>query len=329
MSTHEAMFYKKVGESAVRCELCPNYCVIPEGKKGLCLGRTNHAGTLIAENYGESVGLNLDPIEKKPLYHFRPGSQIVSLGANSCNLICFYCQNYSISQNEAITRKTSLEDLVQIVGDYQQNGVKQVAFTYTEPFTWYEYIYDFTDIVSDVDIILVTNGYVNPEPFAKLAPRIKAMNIDLKSSRAEFYSRYCGGTLNPVKKTIQSAFEHGVHLEITNLLIPGLNDTDAEISDLAEYVASVSKSIPLHFSAYHPAYKSDIHPTPSSTVIRACRIASEKLHYVYAGNILTQEYSDTRCPLCGRIVIDALRTVKAIDSRGECSSCHYKIYGVF
>lgn len=323
----EAMFYEKAGESGVRCKLCPHCCYLKVGESGKCRGRKNSDGRMIAVNYSLSIGLALDPIEKKPLYHFRPGSQIMSLGANSCNLSCFFCQNFSSSQENCLTGTFSVNELYTVAR--KMAGPKQVAFTYTEPFTWYEYIHDFAELAKDVDIVLVTNGYVNPAPLAEILPFIRAMNIDLKSIKQEFYRQYCGAELETVLNTIREAYKAGVHLELTNLLIPGLNDTDAEISELAEFIATVGKDIPLHISAYHPAYKSEIPATTAKAVIHACEIASHYLHYVYAGNIRAAAYNVTSCPECGKVLVPADRARCEIDAEGNCSYCGQQIYGVF
>jgi pyruvate formate lyase activating enzyme len=324
----EAMFYRKVGESGVVCDLCPHHCTLSTGQSGKCRGRENQDGKLIAVNYGKHMGLGVDPIEKKPLYHFRPGSKIISLGANSCNLSCFFCQNYGSSQFKCNTEYLSPQELFELVRKFSIKQPMQVAFTYTEPFTWFEYIYDFTCMAPDVDVVLVTNGYVNSEPLQCLLPRIKAMNIDLKSIRPQFYKDNCGGQLEPVMDTIRAAYSAGVHLEITNLLIPGLNDTDHDISLLAEFVASVNRDIPLHISAYHPAYKSDIEATRAKDVIHACEIASRTLSHVYAGNIMASSYSATCCPHCGKEVISSYRNKSWITPAGKCPNCDFQIYGV-
>jgi pyruvate formate lyase activating enzyme len=323
------MHYQKLDELKVRCLICPHVCVMGVGEKGLCRGRQNLNGTLYAVNYGRCPGAALDPIEKKPLYHFRPGSRIVSLGPNSCNLSCFFCQNYDSSQEECPTSYLAPEELDSIIRNNCPSGYRQVAFTYTEPLTWYEYILDFARLSPDTDIVLVSNGFINPEPLAELLSWVKAMNIDLKSIRDSFYREHCGAWLEPVKQTIRMAFEQGVHVEVTNLLIPGLNDSDMEISELADFIASMGKDIPLHFSAYHPAYKCNLPATPPTTVIRACEIASRKLSYVYAGNIFTGKFRTTLCPGCGATVISDNRQIKALKAGGHCASCGRAIYGMY
>ncbi|MDP2173379.1 MAG: AmmeMemoRadiSam system radical SAM enzyme [Candidatus Cloacimonadaceae bacterium] len=328
LTTREAMFYHIDAEGVAHCELCPNDCRIKVGESGRCRSRANIDGKLMVANYAKTIGVALDPIEKKPLYHFKPGSRIVSLGANSCNLDCFFCQNFVSSQEECLTRLIPPLDLLDLVNE---SGSRQVAFTYTEPFTWYEYIYDFAMLDSEVDIILVTNGYVNPQPLKQLLPYIKAMNIDLKSSRNAFYRQHCHGALEPVKYTIRNAYASGVHIEITNLIIPELNDSDDQIRELAVYIASVDRSIPLHESAYHPAYKSTIEATPADTIIRGCNIAAEYLDYVYAGNLNLGSFKDTLCPQCHAVCVSrsGFGVVSKIGDGGICPSCGNRIRGVF
>ena len=328
MNERECMFYQKLEGRAVRCLLCPHSCALEVGESGLCRGRKNIGGRLIATNYAQSIGLALDPIEKKPLHHFRPGSRIISLGPNSCNLSCFFCQNYDSSEAECPTRRINPEELRELVNRESGEEPRQVAFTYTEPLTWYEYIYDFAQLAPEVDIVLVTNGFINPEPLDELLPYIKAMNIDLKAIRPEFYDQHCGARLEPVLRNIRSVREAGVHLELTNLLIPGLNDSEANINSLVDFVADLDKNIPLHFSAYHPAYKSKIPATPESAVINACRTAANKLNYVYAGNTRSTEFHATRCPQCGAELISVRRQPVGLE-RGRCARCSEQIYGVF
>ncbi|HOZ00881.1 MAG TPA: AmmeMemoRadiSam system radical SAM enzyme [Candidatus Syntrophosphaera sp.] len=329
LTEREAMYCKAEEGGKVRCLLCPQVCELSVGQSGLCRGRKNLGGKMVAVNYGQSIGASFDPIEKKPLYHFRPGSRIVSLGPNSCNLACFFCQNWDSSQQRCPTRFISPAELYGLVQEQAQGGPRQVAFTYTEPFTWYEYIWDFAELATDADIVLVTNGFVNPEPLEALLPRVKAMNVDLKSIRDDFYKERCGGRLEPVLHTIRRAYESKVHLEVTNLLIPGLNDSERDIADLVAFVASVGKDIPLHFSAYRPAYKSEIPATPPATVLKACEAAAKSLDYVYAGNLWQGGFSATHCPACHDEVISASRRLTGIDGQGNCVHCGHRIYGVF
>ncbi|HNQ43945.1 MAG TPA: AmmeMemoRadiSam system radical SAM enzyme, partial [Candidatus Cloacimonadota bacterium] len=324
----KAEWYEPETRDRVRCTLCPHYCLLGVGERGLCRSRMNIDGVLRAVNYGRSVALALDNIEKKPLYHFFPGSRIVSLGPNSCNLSCRFCQNFSISQEEASTANISPAELASIVHS-RSSGCPQVAFTYTEPLTWYEYILDFARQYPEIRIVLVTNGYINSEPLARLLPHVAAMNIDLKSFREDFYHSQCGGSLDPVLASIKSAYAAGVHLELTNLLIPGLNNKADEIRQMAQFIAHVDERIPLHISAYHPDYLAEEPATTHDDVIYACRIASEYLKHVYAGNVADEQFTASYCPNCSHRMISRNWFSVEGDLSGSCASCGQKIYGVF
>jgi len=326
----EAMYYKKLGKDVLQCELCPHYCVIPVGEMGKCRSRENIAGKLWAVNYAKALGISVDPIEKKPFYHFRPGSNILSLGPNSCNLSCRWCQNYQISQFDSPTVKLSLEDLYRAVMKHNPTTM-QLAFTYTEPLTWYEYILDFAAMYPEVKLALVSNGYLNPEPLAQLLPHITAMNIDIKGITEELYRQQCGGSLKQIKENIRQVWEAGVHLELTLLLIPGLNDREEELNELVDFIASVSPEIPLHISAYHPTYLTDLPATKAQDIVRAREIALRKLSYVYGGNLAVDGFQNSVCPDCGKVLIR--RSMYSCDSLigadKNCPYCGRTIYGQY
>jgi pyruvate formate lyase activating enzyme len=284
----EAMHYRLDGEYVV-CELCPHFCKLKEGQSGICRGRMAQAGKLIATNYSRAVTIALDPIEKKPLYQYHPGSRIISLGPNSCNLSCSFCQNWQISQTQSLTKTIAIHDLKELCLSHEPH---QVAFTYSEPLMWFEYIHDFSLAAPEIEIVLVTNAYLNATPFAELLPMVKAMNIDLKSINDNFYRELCNAGVEVVKNNIKSAYRAGIHLEITNLLIPGYNDSEDEIRRLAEFIASVDERIPLHISAYHPDYKLSQRATTSEEIELACTIASSYLNYVYAGNVYSAKFGN-------------------------------------
>lgn len=328
MMTREAEFYIKETASRVCCQLCPHNCLLADQQTGLCRSRINQQGILYATNYGRWTGIQLDPIEKKPLYHYHPGSQIMSLGPNSCNLSCDFCQNFEISQVDCPTIEIGPEQLRDLMISRKQT---QVAFTYSEPLTAYEFILDFAQLSPEIEIILISNGFINPEPLARLIPFVSAMNIDLKSIRDSFYRQRCAGTLAPVLDSIKTVYKSGIHLEITNLLIPGANDDPQEIKDLIDFCADISPDLPLHFSAYHPAYKSREQATPPETVLYACELAASRLNFVYAGNLGATEYTDTLCPECGSLLIDRSRgrVTNSVKSDGTCQKCGRKICGVF
>jgi pyruvate formate lyase activating enzyme len=325
----EAMYYHRLDDSRVQCELCPNLCNIPEGSFGSCRSRKNIEGKLIAVNYAQTTSVNLDPIEKKPLYHYHPGSTILSLGPNSCNLHCAFCQNFEISQEECPTKEILPDELLQLL---RKHDLDQIAFTYTEPLTWYEYLLDCGKLFreNDIHMVLVSNGYINQAPLKELLPFIDAMNIDLKSSSDVFYKDTCLGSITPVLETIRTASAL-CHVEITNLLIPELNDTEAEIRTLVDFIADINPEIPLHFSRYFPRYKCKQEVTPENTLLKAYKIAKEKLPFVYLGNTNNDLNINTYCPSCGTQLIEReFNTVKVENlTNDSCTVCGTKIYGHF
>ncbi len=318
-----AQYCDKLDDSKVRCRLCPADCLLTDGKRGICRSRYNLGGELVTENYGELVTIAIDPIEKKPLYHFYPGRDILSTGPNGCNFRCVNCQNWTISQEKANTMFVSPENLVQTALQHESIGV---AFTYTEPLIWFEYLMDTAPLlrIEELKVVLVTNGYINMDPLLDLVGYIDAANVDLKSIRPDFYKKICKGKLEPVLENIRTMAESGVHLEITNLLIPGANDSDKDIEDLVDFVASVSDKIPLHFSAYHPDYKLTLPPTPLETMLRARNIALKSLKYVYLGNVSVSDGSDTLCPGCGELLVRRDRFFASVLglAGSRCSQCN-------
>ncbi len=324
----EAAYYRKMDDGRVECELCPNRCVIAEGKSGGCRVRSNRDGTLHADSYGKAVSLAMDPVEKKPLYHFHPGKRILSTGPNGCNFRCGFCQNSGISQETAPIIPVPPEELARIAS---REGSIGVAYTYAEPFVWFEFIRDAGALVHDRGLanVLVTNGYVNEEPLRELLPVVDALNVDIKSMRPEFYSRVCGGKLENVLKTVETAARTR-HVEITNLIIPGYNDTDEDFDLLIHWISAVNPSMPLHFSRYFPRYRFTAPETPRETLFRAFARAKEKLRYVYMGNVPWAEGSDTPCPSCGnRLIARMGYSVRLSGIReGRCSRCGMDVEAV-
>jgi len=317
----EASYYTKLDNSRVRCELCPNRCSIPAGGSGICRIRVNRDGTLVAEGYGEVVSLAMDPIEKKPLYHFHPGRRILSSGANGCNLSCAFCQNHQISQSTVPTHRV---DPVTLAETALQEDSIGVAYTYTEPFVWWEYIRDAGLAVRERGMVnvLITNGYVNEQPLRDILPLVDAMNIDVKSMNDEFYRKHCGGRLADVLRTVEIAQEF-CHVEITNLVITGYNDSDDDFHRLTDWLAGVNSKIPLHFSRYFPRYLFTAPQTPVERLRRAYDIARQKLDYVYVGNIDIPGSSDTFCPRCGARLVARHYYSFALEGieNGSCASC--------
>ncbi len=323
----EAMFWEPMAEGKVRCVLCPHNCLIDVGKIGICKARQNIEGKLFSLVWGEVSSMALDPIEKKPLYHFYPGSYILSLGTFGCNFSCDNCQNWQISQQRAPTDFLLPEQIVAIAKEERRNV--GIAYTYNEPLIWYEYVLECARLAKKEGLknVLVTNGYINEEPLLKLLPYIDAMNIDVKAMKEDFYRKICKGRLPPVLRTVELAFKKGVHIEVTNLIIPTLNDKDEDFAAITDWLVSIDKSIPLHFTRYFPAFRMNLPPTPISTLIRARELAMEKLDYVYTGNVLFEEGETTFCPNCKRAVIIRMgmgvREMHLIGDR--CSFCNTKI----
>ncbi len=320
----KAEYGKGLEDNKVKCLLCPAECLLTKGKKGICGSRFNSGGELMTDNFGELVSACYDPIEKKPLYHFYPGSVIFSTGVNGCNFSCSNCQNWEISQTRVPTRYVSPEDLAKLAGRQDSIGV---AYTYTEPLIWFEYIKQAGRLIKEAGLrnVLVTNGYINPEPLKELMPLIDAANVDLKGMRPGFYKRVCKAKLDPVLENIKTLYDGGIKLEITNLVIPGLNDSEEDFEILADFIDGISSEIPLHFSAYYPTYKMDNPPTPVSTLLHAYDIARGKLKYVYLGNVRLFEKSDTFCPGCGEKLIsrDGYRVATLSLTGGKCDCCGY------
>jgi pyruvate formate lyase activating enzyme len=284
----EALYWQEgITKNSVNCLLCPQMCVIAQDKKGFCRVRQNLEGRLYTLNYGKCSSYGMDPIEKKPLYHFYPGSYIFSVGTFGCNMGCGFCQNWRIAHGEPDTIDISPEKLVEIAsGDFQGRRSIGIAYTYSEPFMWYEFIRDTAPLARQAGLknVLVTNGFINPEPLSELLPFIDAMNIDVKGFSEKYYKNTCAGKLEPVLRTVEKANSH-CHVEVTTLLVTGLNDSEEEISALADWLAGVNKDIPLHLSRYFPNYKMELPPTPLATMERAREIAQQKLKYVYLGNV--------------------------------------------
>jgi pyruvate formate lyase activating enzyme len=319
----EALFYDRLDNRAVRCRLCPIGCRLTPDRRGVCRCRFNDDGRLMTDNFGETVTFAVDPIEKKPLYHFHPGSIIASIGANGCNLSCQNCQNWEISQKTVPTSQIEPEQLPRLAA---HNGSIGIAYTYTEPTIWYEFILEAAPLVKAAGLVnvMVTNGYINPEPLDRLLPFIDAFNVDLKAMKPEFYHHVCKGKLEPVLDAIQMIAASPAHLELTNLVIPGLNDSDEDFDLLAEFVASVDQTIPVHLSAYHPSYKMRIASTPVESLSRGFAILRKLLHHVYIGNMDIAGCSDSHCPACGAELITragySIR-LKGIDDSGRCLAC--------
>ena len=283
---------------------------------------------LFAINYGKTASVAMDPIEKKPLYHFYPSRNILSVGPNSCNFQCKFCQNWEISQVDFPTREVTPEGLADLA---VKNNSIGIAYTYTEPLMWYEFLLDCCEEFHKRGMvnILVTNGYINPEPFEKLIPLVDAMNVDLKSIEDDFYRKYCGGVhVQPVLDTINTAYQNGIHVELTQLIIPDLNDSPEQIEKTVKWIAGLGRDIPLHFSRYFPRYKLDKRATDEGTIRKAYDTAKRELEWVYTGNIAMEIGSDSECPDCGAMLVERRGYSTSVRNLqdGKCGKCGRGVY---
>lgn len=332
-AAREASFYEVIDKASgkVRCLLCPKQCVLAPEKRGFCRARVNVGGRLVATTYGECTSIAIDPVEKKPLYHFYPGHTVLSVGAAGCNLACKFCQNWTIAQEECRGEPVTPDMLVEAALDRPAwERCVGIAYTYSEPVVWYEFVYDTARVAREAGLknVLVTNGEISPDPLRELLSYLDALNIDVKSFTESFYQKVCAGSLEPVLRSAELAKAEGAHVEITNLLIPTLNDSDDEIQALTDWVAErLGPKTPVHFSRYFPQYKMNLPPTPVKTLERAAKIARQKLHYVYIGNVRL-DGNDTLCPECGATVIKRVGfSARAVNlSDGLCTVCGARIY---
>ena len=303
----------------LRCSLCPHHCAIAPGAFGLCKVRSNADGKIALPFYGEISSMAIDPMEKKPLYHFRPGSSVFSVGFIGCNLRCPFCQNWEISQSvDTRTRQFSPRELVAEALRLKQTSV---AWTYSEPLVHIEYLLDAMPLVREAGLanVLVTNGCIEEGPAREVLAFTDAANIDLKCFSGETYKWVLGGDLGAVRRFIELCGELGVHAEATTLVVPGLNDSDEEIDACATFLASVSADLPWHLSAYHPAWRWEAPPTPPASIARHTQRARTKLRYVYPGNIASSA-NDTRCPSCSAVAVSRDFPFGKVDRSGLVSA---------
>lgn len=332
----ECYLYTKLNKSEVRCDLCNHRCVIADGSTGKCFVRKNISGKLYSLVYGKLIAENVDPIEKKPLFHFLPGTYSYSIATVGCNFKCFFCQNYQISQmpadeNSIEGRNVSPEN---IVSDAVQLNCQSISYTYTEPTIYFELAYDTSIIARENNLknVFVTNGFMSTEALDMISPYLDAANVDLKSFSDDFYKKYIGGRLSPVLNNIKYMKKLGIWVEVTTLLIPGLNDSKEELIQIAEFLNDTGKEIPWHISAYYPQYKSKIPPTAYEKIMEAVKIGkSAGLQYVYGGNVAFSGLEDTICPDCGNEVIKrrGFNILKTDINSGICRKCNFKIDGIF
>lgn len=325
-----ALYFSTLDENRIKCELCPHHCVLEDGQVGLCLARRNQGGVMETLNYGEITSIALDPIEKKPLFHFNPSEYILSVGTFGCNMKCFFCQNWEISQQVVPTKRVSPQQLVSIAQSRRSRGI---AYTYNEPFIWYEFVLDTSRAATKEGLynVLVTNGMIEKEPLKLLLQSIHAMNIDLKAFDERTYAKL-GGDLKTVLNTIEMCVKASVHVEITTLIVPQLNDDLKLLEEEFRWIANLDRSIPLHLSRYYPSYKYSAPATSSEFLIEAYNLAKKYLDFVYIGNLWDPEYEKTVCPDCGTLSIVRRGyevQIVGLDTEGRCSKCGRKIVRIF
>ncbi len=334
---HIARWWEKSGEDRLRCTLCPRYCTLSEGQRGFCYIRQNVSGNLIAHGYGSPTGFAIDPVEKKPLNHFLPGTDILSFGSAGCNLGCKFCQNWTTSKaklDDVHSVDASPEDVISLA---LQHHVPSIAFTYNDPVIIGEYVIDISQLAKQehIETVMVTAGYIDPVARKDVFHDISAANVDLKAFTEEFYFSMTGSHLKDIQETLKwIKHETDVWLEITTLLIPGKNDSPDEITRLAAWVASeLGTEVPVHFTAFHPDYKLRYLPqTPVATLRVAREIAmAEGLQYVYTGNVHDAEGHTTRCPKCGAVLVQRdWHQVSLFRIRNsKCPECSFRIAGKF
>jgi len=332
----EALFYEKLDNHAVQCHLCAHHCVIARGKRGICGVRENRGGILCTLVYGRSIAENIDPIEKKPLFNFLPGSKSFSIATAGCNFRCLHCQNHDISQmprSRAVImgKNLSPEDVVSLA---KKNGCESISYTYTEPTIFYEYAYDIAKLASAEGLknIFVTNGYITEGPLRAISPYLDAANIDLKSFTEGFYKKICGAKLQPVLDAIKLYRDLNIWIEITTLIIPTHNESPRELEQIASFIKELGTDIPWHITAFHPTYRlTDRSSTPVSALMQARDIGIRAgLRYVYVGNVPGERGENTYCYKCGELLIErcGFRIVRNSISDAQCPKCQTKIDGI-
>jgi pyruvate formate lyase activating enzyme len=338
LATHPARHWTRLEDGRVLCELCPRLCRLKEGQRGLCFVRQNLGNELVLTTYGRSSGFCVDPIEKKPLNHFHPGTAVLSFGTAGCNLACRFCQNWDISKSRQVDTLADDASPETIARAAVELGCRSVAFTYNDPVIFLEYAVDVAAACREASIltVAVTAGEILAAPRAEFFDAMDAVNVDLKAFTEEFYRRQCGGELEPVKETLEYlAAETDVWVELTTLLIPGLNDSDRELDEMTRWtVDRLGTETPMHFTAFHPDYKMrNIEPTPPATLTRARSIAAGNgVRYPYTGNVHDEAGDSTVCHRCGEVVIgrDWYRLTRwNLDDAGCCASCGARCAGRF
>ena len=330
----QSQYFETHSTGEVTCTLCPHLCKLKDQKRGNCGVRINRNGLLYSENYGRVTAIHFDPIEKKPLYHFYPGSQILSIGTLGCNLSCQFCQNFEISQanfeSHDFSSIYSPEEVLKVARSRSENI--GISFTYNEPTIWYEFVKDVSQQSREYDMVttMVTNGFINSKPLASLLPYLDAFNVDLKAFTDDFYRKYTSSLLSPVKDSILQIKDAGKHIEITNLVIPDLNDDPKTFREMVSWISrEVGENTVLHLSRYFPVYKMSIPRTSMETLQLLYTIAREYLTHVFYGNVSELKNGrDTICPACNAVAITRegyYTRISGLNQDGKCSNCGKKI----
>ncbi len=325
---HTASYYQVEPDLKIHCLLCPQGCKLAPGNTGFCKVRRHEAGELVTANYGKVSSISLDPIEKKPLYHFCPGKPILSVGTVGCSLACQFCQNWQISREEAPCRIVKPRELADLALEtHQTEDNIGLAYTYSEPGVWFEFLMETMPMVHEYGLknVLVTNAFLNPRPWSDLLKWTDAANIDLKGFDEGYYRKLCHGKLQPVLDNIKAAVGR-IHLELTTLIIPGENDDPEQIGAMAEWIAGIDSEIPLHLSRYFPNYQLSIPATSEETMQEAAEQARQYLKFVYLGNV--NGPSNTLCPDCGTLLISREGYRPRILAKGACPKCGLDLEGI-
>jgi len=327
---HRALFFEPKENGEVQCRLCPHNCRLAVDENGKCRVRRNTGGVLVSENYKKACAIRFDPVEKKPLYHFFPGKQVLSVGSIGCNLSCRFCQNWEISQtgisDYSYYKNITPEEIISMATKKAVNA--GIAFTYNEPTVWIEYLLDIAELAcnNNLKCAVVTNGYINEEPLDRMMKVTDAYNVDLKSFSNDFYRDVTGASLKPVLNTIRRIRMAGKHLELTHLVVTNLNDDEVQFTEMVRN--ELGPSTPLHISRYHPVYKSSEEPTPKKTLQDFYAIAKQHLDFVYLGNLDAGDPQNTYCPDCNSLIVtrNGYLTRKAgLTVDGRCGQCQRKI----
>ncbi len=332
----EVSFYKKLPDLKIQCEICPKQCEIADLERGYCGNKENRKGKYYSLVYGESCAAHIDPIEKKPLFHYLPSTNAFSIASVGCNFECKFCQNWRIAQYRPEQVESFYLPPKEVVSLAKRKACPTIAYTYTEPVVFYEYMYDTAKLARSEGIgsVMISNGFINEEPLIKLCKQLTGVKVDLKAFTENFYKDYCSGELKPVLDTLKTLKKVGIWYEIVVLLIPTLNDSESEIREMCQWIkAELGVGVPVHFSRFHPMYKiKNLPSTPVKTLETARNIARETgLHYVYLGNVPGNEGESTYCPGCGELVIRRIgyHIIKNVIKGGKCPKCGHVIPGVW